>query len=157
MMFLLFSLLSSLFFLPGLCQSSGYVYSGTVPLAIRSPYFNIWVNATSPNTHFPVFYTDSVSNFNYSVASLILTLIAQLRTWSGLIRIDGVTWSWLGAANEGLQIRNATLKNSTVTPTRTIFTYGTEKMDLTVTFLTPIEVRFQNLSQSHSAQRTKAQ
>ncbi|KAJ3480136.1 hypothetical protein NLI96_g8556 [Meripilus lineatus] len=63
----------------------------------------------------------------------------NLRTWSGLVRIDNVTWSWLGGANDGTNINNATLMSTKVTPTRTVFVYQTEKMDLAVTFLSPIE------------------
>ncbi|KAJ3475247.1 hypothetical protein NLI96_g11958 [Meripilus lineatus] len=105
------------------CQSNEYPFSGTVPLAIRSPYFNTWINATGPNTNLPNFWTGSETPC----------------TWSGLVTIDGVTWSWLGAANDGLNVHNAIIKSSTITPTRTIYVYETESMDLTVTFLSPIE------------------
>lgn len=57
--------------------------------------------------------------------------------WVGHVRIDGTTYKWLGSS----PLANTTnLTAKEITPTRTILTVQAGPMDLTITFLTPIEV-----------------
>ncbi|PCH43429.1 DUF1793-domain-containing protein, partial [Wolfiporia cocos MD-104 SS10] len=62
--------------------------------------------------------------------------------WAGYITVNGTTYRWLGAA-PGLSgvspILEATLANVQVTPTRTIYSVIAGKMNLNITFLSPIE------------------
>lgn len=59
--------------------------------------------------------------------------------WTGKIRVDGATFQWMGenGAADGI----ATVTDIQITPTRTIFTMQAGPMNLTVTFLSPVEVR----------------
>ncbi|KAF8885607.1 hypothetical protein BD779DRAFT_664453 [Infundibulicybe gibba] len=96
-------------------QAQG-TWPGAVPLAIRSPHFNSWL--PGPGTgHWPTFWNDRILG------------------WLGYIRIDGVTFEWLG----GTPGNGATLFKTEITPTRTILTLTAGPMDLEVTFLSPIE------------------
>ena len=59
--------------------------------------------------------------------------------WSGQVRVDGSnsTYGWLGM----IGTNPATVLGLSVTPTRTIWQLRAGKVDLTITFLSPIEVR----------------
>lgn len=59
--------------------------------------------------------------------------------WLGRLRVDGVTYSWLGAA----LVWSDSVANITdvqITPTRSIFVMKAGPMNVTVEFLSPIEV-----------------
>ena len=58
--------------------------------------------------------------------------------WVGKIRVDGQTYSWLGqdSASDG----PANVTDVRITPTTTIFVMEAGKMNITVSFLSPIEV-----------------
>ncbi|KAK7461365.1 hypothetical protein VKT23_008542 [Stygiomarasmius scandens] len=92
------------------------------PLAVRSPYFNTWQNtpntATSLTQDWPKHWSD------------------QINGWSGFVRIDGVTWKWLGNSPIG---NATTLRSTAITPTTTTFTISAGNMTLTIKFLSPIE------------------
>ncbi|KAF8885606.1 hypothetical protein BD779DRAFT_1442269 [Infundibulicybe gibba] len=97
-------------------QAQG-TWPGAVPLAIRSPHFNCWM--PRPGTgQWPAFWNSRVCTLG----------------WIGAIKIDGVTWVWLGEIKNG-----TTLVKTEITPTRTILTLTAGPMDLEVTFLSPIE------------------
>lgn len=75
----------------------------------------------------------------------------QTLGWAGLIRIDGQSYRWLG----GNDIPDSTSCNLTArqtTPTRTILQYEAGPMNLTVTYLSPIEVRQINLQRKYVIQ-----
>ena len=57
--------------------------------------------------------------------------------WRGKIKIDGVTYTWMG---HDLDSTIANVTNIQLTPTRSIYTMQTGPMNLTATFLSPIEV-----------------
>ncbi|KAF8883843.1 hypothetical protein BD779DRAFT_1674373 [Infundibulicybe gibba] len=90
---------------------------GSIPLAIRSPYFNCWL--PNPGTDsWPTFWNDR----------------NQVLGWTGYIKIDGVSFEWLGSTGNG---SNPT--RTEITPTRTILSFTAGSMELEVTFLSPIE------------------
>lgn len=60
--------------------------------------------------------------------------------WNGLARIDGVTWEWLGFADGDVPLSRTALAQFEITPTRTIHTLHAGGVDLTITYLSPIEV-----------------
>ncbi|KAF8885594.1 hypothetical protein BD779DRAFT_1646537 [Infundibulicybe gibba] len=91
---------------------------GAVPLAIRSPHFNCWLPGSGLPGNWP----------NYWNANRILG-------WTGFIRIDGVTWEWLGNSPGN----KTTLVKAEITPTRTILTLTAGPMQLEATFLSPVE------------------
>ncbi|KAF8885613.1 hypothetical protein BD779DRAFT_1673572 [Infundibulicybe gibba] len=70
----------------------------------------------------------------YQRAAEELAHLLERPGWLGYIKIDGVTWEWLGT------IENATaLVKIGITPTRTMFTFTAGPMEVEVTFLSPIE------------------
>ncbi|KAJ4485249.1 hypothetical protein J3R30DRAFT_3282874 [Lentinula aciculospora] len=125
----LFLLVSS-YFLLAQCQS---IQPPAIPLTVRSPYLQSYLSHTS---------TTSGSNIwpNFWTANHVLG-------WSGLLRVDGILYEWLGSAIEGVGItinNNATAKAVTlqsyqVTPTRSVLSLQAGAMDINVTFLNPIE------------------
>ncbi|KAF8874073.1 hypothetical protein BD779DRAFT_1476666 [Infundibulicybe gibba] len=70
----------------------------------------------------------------YQRAAEKLAHLLERPGWLGYIKIDGVTWEWLGSTE------NATaLVNIGITPTRTMFTFTAGPMEVEVTFLSPTE------------------
>ncbi|KAJ3489039.1 hypothetical protein NLI96_g2399 [Meripilus lineatus] len=101
-------------------RTSGRFSPSEVPLGIKSPYFNCWVKNEPVVPQWPTFWNN------------------QILGWSGLIRVDNVTWEWLGNA-----IMNSNISvplDLSITPTRTIYTFRAGPMDVKITFLTPIEL-----------------
>ena len=65
----------------------------------------------------------------------------QILGWAGLIRIDNAfTYKWLGDPASPGGLNRSVLTNIQITPTRTIMNMTAGPIDLTVTFLSPIEV-----------------
>ncbi|KAJ6482672.1 hypothetical protein C8R45DRAFT_1099940 [Mycena sanguinolenta] len=107
---------------PALAQQT--FFPSAVPLAVRTPTFNCWLatqNGTNPMVAWPTFWN-----------------VQHILGWSGLIKIDGLTYSWLGIPGVG----NASKWLETeITPTRTILTVQAGPVLLNVTFLSPVEVQ----------------
>ncbi|PIL35879.1 hypothetical protein GSI_01539 [Ganoderma sinense ZZ0214-1] len=61
---------------------------------------------------------------------------ASVMGWAGKIRVNGTTYKWLGMDGSGTP---ANVTNVQVTPTRTIFVMQAGPMNVTITFLSPIE------------------
>ncbi|KAF8169483.1 hypothetical protein K438DRAFT_1983308 [Mycena galopus ATCC 62051] len=96
-------------------------FPSAVPLAVRTPTFNCWLatkNGTSPTVTWPRFMNEHILG------------------WAGLIKIDGLTYSWLG--NTSVSNAGKWLETE-VTPTRTILTVQAGPVLLNVTFLSPVE------------------
>ncbi|KAF7378320.1 hypothetical protein MSAN_00257800 [Mycena sanguinolenta] len=96
-------------------------FPSAVPLAVRTPTSNSWLNTTNgsnPMTTFPTFW-----NAHHALA------------WVGFIKVDGLTYPWLGGATAP----TSTWIETQVTPTQTILTVQAGPMLLNVTFLSPIE------------------
>ena len=67
--------------------------------------------------------------------------------WNFLVRIDGSVYSMLGMLdvwwnNSQISIPSASIMNKVLTPTRIIFTAVAGPMQVNVTFMNPVEVRF---------------
>lgn len=58
--------------------------------------------------------------------------------WAGKIRVDGQTYAWMG--QDGVGNGPANVTNVQITPTRSIFVMQAGPMNVTVTYLSPIEV-----------------
>ena len=62
--------------------------------------------------------------------------------WEGRIRVNGTTYQWLGDDSGPLGTDGiANVTNIQITPTRSIFVMQTGPMNVTITFLSPVEVR----------------
>ncbi|KAJ7249889.1 hypothetical protein C8J57DRAFT_1355899 [Mycena rebaudengoi] len=109
-------------FLPSKVDAQQTFFPSTVPLAVRSPTFNCWVdsrNTTTPATAWPFAWNTQ-----------------RTLGWAGYIKVDGVAWHWLGAPVPG---NASTWLQTEVTPTRTIISVKARPMLLNITFLSPVE------------------
>ncbi|KAF2091372.1 glutaminase GtaA [Saccharata proteae CBS 121410] len=96
-----------------------------LPLAVKSPYLSTWLNAGSDGGNggylpgeWPVFWSN------------------QITGWTGLIRVDGTTYTWLG---DPVGPALATQTSYEYTSTRSIVKIDVDgKVDMTITFLSPV-------------------
>ncbi|KDQ29342.1 hypothetical protein PLEOSDRAFT_157064 [Pleurotus ostreatus PC15] len=97
----------------------------SVPLAVRSPYLSAWLaqgSGTALNGAWPTFWTGSILG------------------WAGFIKVDGVSFSFLGVPSvPGTTFNKATQKSASFTSTQSKFVLSAGAIDLTVTFLSPVE------------------
>ncbi|KAJ3568603.1 hypothetical protein NP233_g5597 [Leucocoprinus birnbaumii] len=95
------------------------------PLAVRTPYLSAWLpqgSGAALNDVWPTFWTGSVVG------------------WSGFVKVDGQAYSFLGApVVSGASFNKAVQKSSKFTATQSIFVLSAGPVDLTVTFLSPVE------------------
>ena len=120
-------------------QTTQTFIPGAVPHAIRSPSYNAWVVSVDQGENWPRFWTNRVSDI-LTCYTAVLKFLQNLG-WSGLVRIDGVTWEFLGGQGTGVSgIKVPTLTDLKITPTRTVYTQQADSMRLTITYLNPIEV-----------------
>ncbi|KAF8639975.1 hypothetical protein AX17_001222 [Amanita inopinata Kibby_2008] len=96
-----------------------------IPLAVRTPYLSAWLQqgtGAALNDVWPTFWT------------------GQIVGWAGLVKVDGAAYSFLGAPNvPGASFAKAVQKSSEFTATRSIFVLSAGPVDITVTFLSPVE------------------
>ncbi|WP_377267171.1 glutaminase domain-containing protein [Peterkaempfera sp. SMS 1(5)a] len=93
-----------------------------VPLAVRSPYLSTWMPADNLAGTWPSFWT------------------GRTTAMTGLARIDGVPFLFLGAPNiPGQVLRGMVQRSLTVTATRSQYLFEAGGVQLTLTFLSPVE------------------
>ncbi|KAJ4990839.1 glutaminase [Stagonosporopsis vannaccii] len=100
----------------------------SIPLAVKSPYLSAWLPAGTDGGNggylpgqWPQFYT------------------GQTLGWTGLVRVDNETFTWMGAPKD---IQVATQTAAEYTATRSIFTIDIGgKVALKATFLSPLTPR----------------
>ena len=70
-------------------------------------------------------------------------IVSQILGWSVLVRIDGLTYSFLGDVSGGSASLNGTVNvtDTVITPTQTVVAAQAGPMQVNITFLNPIEVR----------------
>jgi hypothetical protein len=68
--------------------------------------------------------------------------LCQILGWSALIRVDGLTYSFLGDVAPNLYNGTVNLTSIAITPTQTVLIARAGPMQVNLTFLNPIEVRF---------------
>ncbi|KAI0737538.1 DUF1793-domain-containing protein [Daedaleopsis nitida] len=97
----------------------------SVPLAVRSPYLSAWLpqgQGTALNAAWPSFWTGSILG------------------WAGFAKVDGVAYNWMGLPGvPGATVNKATQKSLQFTSTQSIFVMTAGPVDLTITFLSPVE------------------
>ncbi|KAF8497614.1 hypothetical protein F5888DRAFT_1613618 [Russula emetica] len=96
-----------------------------VPLAVRSPYLNCWLQNLNSTT---------IINQTWPTS-----LDSQTLGWSVLVRVDGLTYSFLGDVLPNIYNGTVNLTSYGNTPTQTVFTGNTGPMQVNLTFLNPIE------------------
>ncbi|KAH9951659.1 DUF1793-domain-containing protein [Amylocystis lapponica] len=96
-----------------------------IPLAVRSPYLSAWLpqgEGTALNAAWPTFWTGTVLG------------------WAGFINVDGTSYSFLGDPDvSGANFQKAVQKSFSFTSTQSVFVMTAGPVDLTATFLSPIE------------------
>jgi hypothetical protein len=108
-------------------------WPSSIPLLLRSPYFNSWLNTPFTNT-WPQFWTGQHVRDRRLVASSLNFFFLQILGWNGAVRVDNQAYSWLGQVGTALN-----LTNFEITPTRTILSFQAGPMSFNATFLSPIE------------------
>ncbi|KAJ7129539.1 DUF1793-domain-containing protein [Mycena epipterygia] len=97
----------------------------SIPLAVRTPYLNAWLPqgaGAALNDVWPTFWTGSILG------------------WAGFVKVDGTTYTFLGVpAVAGTTFSKAVQKSSKFTATQSIFVLSAGPVDITVTFLSPVE------------------
>ncbi|KAF8491808.1 hypothetical protein F5888DRAFT_1619585 [Russula emetica] len=97
-----------------------------VPLAVRSPYLNCWLQDGNPATSFGQTWP---TTFNYP----------QVLGWSVLVRVDNLTYWFLGDGRSYPYNATVNFTSIAVTPTQTVLTAQAGPMQVNLTFLNPIE------------------
>ncbi|WP_236045739.1 glutaminase family protein [Streptacidiphilus fuscans] len=93
-----------------------------VPLAVRSPYLSTWTTADNTTGTWSSFWT------------------GRTTAMTGIARIDGVPFLFLGAPDiNGTVLRGMAQRSLTVTATRSQYVFVGGGVELTVTFLSPVE------------------
>ncbi|KAK4547118.1 hypothetical protein LTR36_001339 [Oleoguttula mirabilis] len=97
-----------------------------LPLAVKSPYMSTWQQAGS-----------DLGNGGYLAGEWPTFWQGQVTGWTGFIRVDNVTYTWLGASNQNGLYVNQT--NYEYTSTKSVFTMNAGSLvDLTITFLSSV-------------------
>ncbi|KAH8823734.1 hypothetical protein DL96DRAFT_1682963 [Flagelloscypha sp. PMI_526] len=91
-----------------------------IPLISKTPYFHVWVSKAITANWAKLWDMDN----------------ANLLGWTGLVRVDGHTYRWMGLYNA----EPAIVADMIVTPTRTSVLYDAGPVRVNVTYLTPIAV-----------------
>ncbi|KAL1694460.1 hypothetical protein GGG16DRAFT_122510 [Schizophyllum commune] len=96
----------------------------SVPLAVRSPYVSTWLpqgKGTALNEAWATFYTGGIT------------------AWAGFITVDDKPYSFMGVPGADADFEKATQKSVEITSTQSIYVMTAGAVDLTVTFLSPVE------------------
>ncbi|KAG5917339.1 hypothetical protein E4U42_007270 [Claviceps africana] len=111
----------------GSLTQAGTTYSPArppaVPLAVRAPYLNVWLNGEEgkPPTlpgHWPRFWT------------------TYIQGWQGLIKVDGQNYNWMGGAPGAPPVDQLSVD---YTSTRSIFNMSVAgKVAMSIEFLSPV-------------------
>ncbi|KAI0267461.1 hypothetical protein BC834DRAFT_953477, partial [Gloeopeniophorella convolvens] len=119
----LFSLVFLSLSVHGLAQQT--FFPAAIPLAVRSPYLSCW-DATVTGANFGKTWPTTATGNSSDVLSV-----------DALVRVDGLTYSFLGDIPGANTTVNLT--NTLVTPTQTIVTAVAGPIQVNLTFLNPIE------------------
>ncbi|PCH41118.1 DUF1793-domain-containing protein [Wolfiporia cocos MD-104 SS10] len=95
------------------------------PLAVRSPYLSAWLpqgDGTALNEAWPQFWTGSILG------------------WAGYVNVDGTSYNFLGVPDvPNTNAQKAVQKSSEFTSTQSIFVLTAGPIDITISFLSPVE------------------
>ena len=131
-------------FLP-LGQAQQAFYPVAIPLAVRSPYLSCWLplsNGSAWNQTLPTASDLSqVCSFLQPRCNALIPPLFQDLGWSVLVRVDSLTYRFLGAPEQPFVDVN--VMNMAVTPTQTVISAQAGPMQVNLTFLNPIEVRLE--------------
>ncbi|KAI0505937.1 glutaminase GtaA [Xylaria bambusicola] len=96
-----------------------------IPLAVRAPYLNTWLPAGSNG-----------GNGGYLAGEWPLFWTRHVTAWTGMIRVDGTTYQWMGAVPNS---QNVDQTEFSYTSTRSNFVMNVGgKVEMNITFLSPV-------------------
>ncbi|KAI1434171.1 glutaminase GtaA [Xylaria sp. CBS 124048] len=96
-----------------------------IPLAVKAPYLNTWLNAGKDG-----------GNGGYLAGEWPVFWTQQITGWAGLIRVDGTPYQWLGAVTN---VANVNQTEFSYTSTRSSFVMNVAgKVEMNITFLSPV-------------------
>ncbi|KAI1635106.1 glutaminase GtaA [Biscogniauxia mediterranea] len=110
-----------------------------IPLAVKAPYLNTWLDAGSDG-----------GNGGYLAGEWPTFWQQQVTGWQGFVRVDGTPYAWMGAA-PGADNVDQTDFSYTSTRSNFVFSVG-GKVEMNVTFLSPVtpsDLRRQSLTFSY--------
>ncbi|KAF7352670.1 DUF1793-domain-containing protein [Mycena venus] len=97
----------------------------SIPLAVRTPYLSAWLPqgaGAALNDAWATFWTGAIVG------------------WAGFVKVDGVPYVFMGTPSvPAVTFNKAVQKSSRFTSTQSIFVLSAGPVDLTVTFLSPVE------------------
>ncbi|KAJ6519201.1 hypothetical protein C8R45DRAFT_950524 [Mycena sanguinolenta] len=97
----------------------------SIPLAVRTPYLSTWLpqgQGAALNSGWATHWA------------------GETTAWAGFVKVDGESYSYLGAASvTGSSFTQATQKSMTFTSTQSVFVLSAGPVDVTVTFLSPVD------------------
>ncbi|KAF1812219.1 glutaminase GtaA [Eremomyces bilateralis CBS 781.70] len=94
-----------------------------IPLAVKSPYLNTWLQAGNDGAILPGQWPQFWEG--------------RITAWTGMIRVDGKAYTWMGNPNPRPPL--ATQTAFEYTSTRSIFTFNVaDKVEMKVEFLSPV-------------------
>ncbi|TGJ82139.1 hypothetical protein E0Z10_g6633 [Xylaria hypoxylon] len=96
-----------------------------IPLAVRAPYLNTWLNAGSDG-----------GNGGYLAGEWPVFWTQQITAWTGMIRVDGTTYQWMGAVSNSQNV-NQTEFSYTSTRSNFVMNVGGQ-VEMNITFLSPV-------------------
>ncbi|KAF2431647.1 DUF1793-domain-containing protein [Tothia fuscella] len=111
-----------------------------IPLAVRSPYLSTWLNAGGARN----------TGFGGNLAGSWAVHWSQQTTgWTGMIRVDGKVFTWMGAISP----KAVEQKSFKYTSTKSTFTMEVDgKVQMIITFLSPVtpnDMKRQSLTMSY--------
>ncbi|KAI0278702.1 hypothetical protein BGY98DRAFT_916704, partial [Russula aff. rugulosa BPL654] len=112
-----------------LLLSSNVASPAATPLAVRSPYLNCWLH------------------FNETATSITHTWpttsnLSQILEWSVLVRVDGLTYSFLGSVDSNIvngSVNSTSFGFGSLGPANTMLFGQAGPMQINLTFFSPIE------------------
>ena len=121
------------------------LFPAAIPLAVRSPYLSCWdqtTNGTTLGLSWPT--TANAQQVRCSPFTGVANrpILSQVLGWSVLVRIDGLTYAFLGDVPAASASVNGTanVTDTVITPTQTLVVTQAGPMQVNLTFLNPIEV-----------------
>ena len=115
----------------------------SIPLAVKSPYVNTWLDAGSDGGNGGYLAGQWAQHWAYVIicqGNLCLTdgwFRNEITAWTGLIRVDGTVYTWMGAPT----VTTNTVDQISLeyTSTRSIFSMSVGgKVAMNITFLSPV-------------------
>jgi hypothetical protein len=118
------------------------LFPAAIPLAVRSPYLSCWDQTTNGSIIGQEWTSQpsQVGCFPFAQRGH-RSHVFQALGWVVFVRIDGLTYTFLGDFPSSALNGTANVTDTVITPTQTVVAAQAGPMQVNLTFLNPIEVR----------------